>query len=932
MDSGLSQSVVCKIHQDRQGFMWFGTWDGLNRYNGYDFRVYRYKPDDPSSISDSRAEEFCQTSDGTIWVGTISGLNRFDPHTETFQRHLLELNASQTLGNNIVTGIAEASAGKLWVSTPGRGFYLYDPEEGALQHFLHDPRDSNSLSDNRIRAIVKSAEGTLWLATDYGLNRFDPERGEFRRYLFHPEDEDSLANRTQALLVEEDTLWVGTKAGLRRLDPVSAETVNYEHDPDDPSSLSNDFVSSIIRDRDGNLWVGTFGGGIDVLLPSASGFEHYQADPTDPSSLSHDFVSDLFEDDSGVMWVGTHGGGLNKVVRPAPFFETVGENPASRFSLSSPNVRSILEDRSGTVWVGTDKGLNRIDSNGTRVFRDQPSGPHRLEADAVHALLEEGSGLLWIATQAGLKRFDPQLEVFKTFPFESRLIGIRCLYLDNSGDLWLGTSNHGVLRLTAGSDLLKRFPIDGLRMEPGYAINIMRNDALNTSVLWVGTDGHGLFRVDYSSGAVQNYRHVLGESDSLSHDNISALQFDALGKLWVGTYGGGLNRLDTRSGRVTRFDQKDGLPNLLIYGIVEDDARRLWVSTNQGIVYFDPRQPIFNTLDVDDGLPSNEFNVGAYAKGSHGSLYFGSIGGLTAIFPGLMRRDDYAPPVVFTSWRVNGGPSSLGTDSGLTLPFNSGVLSLEFASLDFRLPKKNRYAYRLEGLSDGWIDLGSKRELSFPNLSPGTYSLEVRGSNSSGVWSDRTAKLQVQVLAPWWAWWWVRLIGSVSAAGTVWLLYRLSKRRAERHELAMEGEAEKRKQLQDALLRQIAADGEEGEEEKAVPWWLRQARDRLRKEFRQAPTVKELADAAGVHPDYLGRCFRQSFGVRIGEYVDQLRLEWAGEQLVGTSNKIVEIALEAGFADQSHLTRRFRKHFGITPAQYRRFSQRENSPKSQASP
>lgn len=924
VDDGLSQSVVRSIFQDRQGFLWFGTWDGLNRYDGHRFQVFRHQSHDPHTLSDSRVEAIHQTEDGLLWIGTHAGLDRFDPRSGRFVRY--SLGAESTLGDdNTVSGIVGAEGGKLWVSTSYKGLYLFNPADGSLQEFSHDPANEDSPASDAIPKMLRGHSGELWLGTGCGLDRFDPRSGRFEHYRLQDDQDGPSRNSISALaMADEGTVWFGTPMGLNRLDPASGIIQAYRHDPEDDRSLTSDSIMSLLLENDGILWVGTWGGGVCELPPSSEEFVCYRSDDADPFSLSHDFVAALLVDESGVLWLGTHGGGLSKRVRDRSFFESVGRNPGREPSLGSPRVSAIAE-ASGALWVGTDQGLDRMDSSGVHSYRPDLKNAASLGSDLVGALVAEDSKTLWVGTVIGLYRMDIQQETFQAIPFEVPRYRVRTLYLDRSGTLWAGTSTHGLLRLDREAARLVRRPVP--KTPEQYAVNVLMGDPSDPDVLWMGTENLGLHRFHPPSGTTRVYRHRDGDRQGLSHDTISALRFDADGRLWVGTYGGGLNRLDAATGTVALFDETNGLPNPIIYGILQDEAGRLWVGTNKGIVWFDPRHPTFVNLDVRDGLPTNEFNVNAHLEGSGGTLYFGSIAGLIAFYPDRMGRDDYAPPVVFTSLSLNQRPVPLPADGApFALPYRSGLLSIEFASLDFRLPLKNKYAYRFRGQSVGWINLGDVRELSFPNLSPGSYELEVRGTNSNGVWSGRTASIALEVPAPWWAWWWVRLGGLLAAAGLVWGSVRIWRSHSRRYQLALQEEVERRQYLQAALLRHIASNESVGDARKgAAPWWLRQARDRLRKEFRAAPTVKELADAAGIHPDYLGRCFREHYGIRVGEYVDRLRLEWAGRRLVGTADKIIDIALEAGFSDQSHLTRRFKRHFGVTPAQYRRFSERGTS-------
>lgn len=777
LEQGLSQSTVEGIVQDRTGFLWLITEDGLNRFDGYGFRIFKRDPSRPDSLSHNELKALAPDPAGGLWIGTFArGLNHFDPRTERFSRWSADPAQPESLGGDTVRALHVDGAGALWVGTEGGGLSRLDPGTGRFTRFRHAPGVPTSLAGDDVRALCADGAGGLWVGTTMGLDRFDPATGRFTHRI--------VGSDVRALLRDRaGRLWVGFRgAGLACLEPGAEGLRAFRPDPRDRGSLAHGAVSALAEDPWGGLWVGMDGGGLDHLAPGAQAFTHYRTDPNDAQSLSGDRVMSLLVDRAGVLWVGTYGTGVSKVDLVRKPFGLITHDPRNPDSLGAPLVWAIHEDAEGLLWVGTnDGGLDRIDRRTGRVrhFRNQPGNPAALSHNSVRVILEGRDGVLWVGTHGGgLNRFDRQTGTFQAFrhrpgdPASLSNDALRALWEDPSGDLWVGTFGGGLCRMDVRRGTFTRYQSradDRASLGSDFVRAILPDRGGH---LWIGTQGGGLDRFDPRTGRSEHFRHDPANPSSLSNDYVFALHEDREGTLWVGTFGGGLNRLDRSTGRFVAITEREGLPNNAIYGIEEDRAGRLWLSTNRGLCRFDPETGAIATFRARDGLQSDEFNGGAHACSPSGELFFGGILGLNAFRPEDVSDNPFVPPVVLTAVSVLNRPVPLGGAGAdvprltVAIPFarrlelrhRDRFVTFEFAALHFADPSRNRYAYHLDGFDQGWIQVdASRRFASYTNLDPGTYTLRVRGSNSDGIWNEAGATLIVVVAPPWWGTWWFRV-------------------------------------------------------------------------------------------------------------------------------------------------------------------------------
>lgn len=796
LEQGLSQSSVLSVFQDSRGFMWLGTEDGLNRYDGISFTTYRYDPSDSSSLPNNMVWAIAEDRDGDLWIGTEGGgVARWDRQSDRFVRIGGPAAGSAGLSPR-VRALHVAEDASLWIGTKDAGLARLEPRSGSLQRYRNDPGDATSLSHDGVYAIVPDRAGRLWVGTDGGLNRLDPRTGKFVRYVHDAARPDSLSDdRIRAIFEDRDgRLWVGTLGGgLNRLEPSGERFRRYLHDSAQPASLGHDRVRSILEDGAGRLWIGT-DGGLELLDRQRAAFQHYRNDPTDPGSLGDSNVMSLYQDRGGLLWVGTRSAGVHKWNPATWSFGHRTSLPSNPAGLGDKMVTSFAEDRAGTIWIGTfGAGLHTMDRLSGEIRRLTAPTAAGL-SDRVMSLASDPEGQLWIGTMdAGLSQLDPttgRVTTYRHVPGDPRSLsadGVMALVLDNLGDLWVGTYGGGLDRFDASTGSFERFRHDP--NNPGSLgadiVTCLLQD--KSGALWVGTDGGGLSLFEGRSGEFIRFAHDPTNAASLGSNAVFSLHLDSGGRLWVGTRGAGLALLVARSGASAtfkHFTQREGLANDVVYGILPDGDGQLWLSTNNGLSRFDPRSGAFKNYDASHGLQSREFNFGAHYRSGSGELFFGGINGFNAFNPQRLAGNSHVPPVVLTSFLKNNRAAETGEPlwqlDRIELDHRDDVVTLEFAALDYAAPRRNRYAYRLEGFDPEWVDLGNEHRVTYTNLPPGSYRFRVRAANSDGVWNEAGLGLPMLVPAPVWRRWWAYAGYALTFGGGLLGFVRVQQRKLER--------------------------------------------------------------------------------------------------------------------------------------------------------
>ena len=770
LEDGLSQSSVMAMLQDNQGFMWFGTEDGLNRFDGQSFETFRPVQGDPTSLSDGWVSSLALDPNGDIWVGTRQGgLNRYNSRTGTFTRYQHNPEEKNSLSNNNVHAIFFDAQGALWAGTDA-GLDLFNAESGAFEHFQlpggeslpvfsvvsgkdgtfwlgtakglwqFDPKQGAILASpvgkdvGTVRWILIYPDGTLWLAASKGLVHFLPTQGEWQ--WIRTEDGLSYEDVRSLLLAPSGMIWIGTTYGLNLLDPTTGKFVQYFHQPQNANSISADFVHSLFLSQDQILWVGTYGGGLSLYDPLANKFEHFSSDPEKLNGLSNNLVFSISPGVDGAIWLATYGSGLDRFDPDSATFTNFRHDSNDMDSLRSDYLWSVLAAQDGSVWVGTIEGLDRLDPvSGKFVhYTHDSQGSGDLPGAAVYNVYEDRQGIIWVGTNNGLAKYDAESQRF-----------IR--YLETGDE----------------TGLLDGSVTDIIQTRDG--------------MIWLATFSGGASQLDPATGAFKHYISDPRVSGKLSNNSVLALHEDSSGVLWLGTAGGGLNRYNPEEDSFTAFTDRDGLPNNVVYGILEDQEGQLWLSTNLGIARFHPATGTTTNYTTADGLQSNEFNMGAFAKDSDGRMYFGGVNGFNVFKPQEVVANSFVPLLGLVSVTQNGKAVSVETPpeklKEITLRYPDNSFEFEFAALSYSQVDKNHYAYMLEGVDDEWFFAGSNRGGRYANLPGGTYILRMKAANADGVWNEEGISLQVMVIPPFWQrWWFYALCVSAMSLGIVGV-YRL---------------------------------------------------------------------------------------------------------------------------------------------------------------
>ncbi|MCP4104207.1 MAG: GHKL domain-containing protein [Desulfobacteraceae bacterium] len=753
------------ITQDKYGFMWFATQDGLNRYNGYDFKIFKHVPGDKNSLSGNHIIAVYEDKDGVLWIGTNGGgLNRYNTGRETFVHYKHDSDDPMSISDNRVTAICEDNLGELWVGTE-KGLNKFDRKTKKFKRYQNDINVKDSLSFDNIKTIHKDGKGLLWIGTKNGLNRYDPEHDNFIHYKHDPADPKSISdNSVWSIYDDGNFLWICTfGGGLNRFDRNDGTFTRYIHIPD-KNSVNDNYTTRVYKDKHGVLWIGTKSGGLNRFDQLIEYFSHYQHNYQDRHSLSHNYITAIYEDMSGVIWIGTLAGGLNKFKKLSlkNSIEYYTHIPNNNKSLSNQTVWSVIEDKERFVWIGTDKGVNRFDRTNKEFkyyFNDL--------TDSVRVIYEDRDGILWFGTfSEGLLRYDrntKNMKRYKTNPDNPSALSsntIISIYEDSMGILWLGSWDGGLNKFDRINETFKNY-----KKEPHNPYSLSNNIVRcvyedSRKNLWIGTND-GLNKLDRKTQKFDKYRANENETKSLSNNTVRCIYEGRNGDIWIGT-NGGLNNFNTVTGEFESYRESDGLVNETVYGILEDLYGTLWLSTNKGLSSFDPISESFRNYDVRDGLQSNEFNAGAYHKNRNGELFFGGINGFNIFHPYVTKLNKKnTPSVILTEFQKFYQDVKFDEPiqdiEEIILSRKDMIFSFNFATVDYTDSRKNQYKYKLENFDREWINAKTRRSAAYTNLDPGKYIFKVKGSNSDGIWSNEIST-SVIVIPSWWETWWFKAI------------------------------------------------------------------------------------------------------------------------------------------------------------------------------
>lgn len=775
-EQGLSNSTIEAIAQDYRGFIWIGTRDGLNLYDGKQNTVFR-KSKKKGSISDNFIKYIYEDKAHTLWIGTINGLNQYDQSTKTFTSFLHQPGKNTSISGNRINCILEDQQRNLWIATDN-GLNVLDRKTGQFKRLS---LTAGNGAAQAVSYIFQDKSGRIWAATPMGLSSYDGAQKKFVTSLPNPQ--------LKIKVIQQDgdgKLWLATEnSGLVLFDPLTYTYITYRHKDADPSSLGNDQVLSLVVDKAGKVWVGTINGGLNIFDKKTSSFIKYTYEPGKIAGLSQRTISSIFEDRQGNFWIGTHRGGVNLYNPDAKKFNVFREEP-NGYGLSYNDVKCFEEDHKGQIWVGTDGGgLNLFnEKNGTfKTYRNRINDPSSLSSDAVLDLTEDQQHRLWVATWGGgLNLLNTSSGVFTRFmhrendPTSISSNYVQNVYEDSKHKLWVGTYFGGLNRFDPSTSTFTRINTDptGKTRLKGNNIVAINEDAGGN--LWIGTDDGGLNRLD---ARTQQFSHYFDREDR--KPDIRVIFTDHKKRLWIGQ--SGLYLYDAAKNKFNLFTDKAGLGHNFIKGITEDQSGNLWISTANGLVKLDPETKKTNTYNTGDGLQAMEFEVNAYMKTRSGEIFFGGINGFNTFRPEDIKNNKYVPPVYLTGFQlfnqevtIDSADSPLQQDISLTetlkLNYKQSSLSFTFAALNYLAPENNTYAFKLIGLDKTFNYTSSGNKAYYTNLSPGEYEFVVIAANNDGVWNHTGTRIKIIITPPWWLTWWAKLLLLAVVAGTAYAIIR----------------------------------------------------------------------------------------------------------------------------------------------------------------
>ncbi|MBN1990049.1 MAG: SpoIIE family protein phosphatase [Bacteroidales bacterium] len=759
VNEGLSQTTITDVLIDSYGFMWVGTQDGLNRYDGYGFKSYRHQPLDSTTISSNYIYSLCEDSDRNIWVATAQGLSCFVREKGRFKTYISSIDKVNTLSSNRVFNVMQDRQGYIWAKTL-ESLDRLDIRTGQVIRYSHFNDYFTFPSENNSFGILEDSRGRLWVGTKDGLLYFDRALQMFKRYQFDSKNTTSLSNNQVKSLFEDSQgiIWIGTENGLNRYNPSADSFTRFYYSGLQGAVAQENVVNTIGQDINDQIWLGT-DRGLCYLNLTTNKFSLFSGLYNQENKVIQTPVTSLVQDDNKIMWIGSLQG-LIKWDQKSQKFRTYTTGRNGNPLFENNFVASITQSSDEVIWVGTwGAGIFRYDRKrqiATRYY----TGDNRkgITNDYVHAILKTRNGQIIIGTRDGVLQYLPKEDRFVNF-FSLRRVDdhgafsknrVYDIAEDKNGRIWFAT-RLGLYAVDENKLLSFYHDADNANSISSSEIYSLLIDS--SGDIWIGTI-NGLNRLSATDFSVTRYMRGAEEASHqlLSNDVVSLAQ-DGKGFVWVGT-SSGVHRLNKSTGSIIHLSEKDGLPNNLIYAIEPDNNAGIWVSTNWGIAKIDTTSWQVTPFGVFDGLQGYEYNIGASYQSPQGEIFFGGVSGLNSFIPDSIAVNTAIPPIVFTTLEVIGpeGKLEMPLDgkSEVVIPSGFNLFTIEFSALDFSRPEKNIYAYKLIGVQDQWVDIGGKRYATFSNLREGSYTLWVRGANGDGVWNNTGSALKIIVRTSFW--------------------------------------------------------------------------------------------------------------------------------------------------------------------------------------
>jgi len=775
---GLSSSDVLCVLQDYKGYMWIGTYGGLNRYDGLNFIQYLNNPSDSSSLSGNYIRAIFEDHNKNLFIGSNLGLSLYNRDLDCFVNYIYD--KSSTLYNLriVVRKITEDSTGNLWLATDD-GLVCFNRLNNKVIRYRHNPDDPGSIGNNSLECSFFDRSGRLWITASNELDLLNPETGTFEHITQFGEQLENVTGLYLTDIIEDrdGNIWFGSTKGLFCLenqpDKNKFKLVYFKNNPVDPNSISNDRVKSLFVDDDGNLWIGTENGGINLYNRETNQFLQYRIDEYDPMSLNNESIQAFAKDRNNNLWVSTYGGGVNISVKNSDFIIHYRNLPGAPQSLSYNIVSCFFEDHFNRKWIGTDGGgLNLFNDKTGRFtrFNIKNSG---INSNAILCMAEGTETQMWIGTWAGgLVSYNYKSNTFKSLTTQNSKIPDNSIYAvvkDKSGNLWLGSFEHGLIYYQLKENKFFAYTQENSAIA-NARITVVRID--NKGQLYLGaTSCLQVFNPETKQFITYTDK-IPDDSKYLSNSSIYDILVQNDTTVWIAT-SFGLDRFNPVTGSFKKYYKKDGLPDNTIFGLILDKSGILWLTTNAGVCRFDYIHNNYKNFTTSDGIQGYEFYGKCMLRTKNDNILAGGHNGFNIISPEKFLENKNIPEVIITDFYIFNKPAKIGIEGSplkkqisetkkIILTHKQSVLTFYFSVMDFTAPGKNQYAYMMERFDKDWIYSGNKREATYTNLNPGEYVFHVKGSNNDGVWNETGTSIFITILCPWWSTWWFRLI-AVSA-------------------------------------------------------------------------------------------------------------------------------------------------------------------------
>ncbi|MBN2485659.1 MAG: response regulator [Bacteroidales bacterium] len=809
VNEGLSSNFVNCFLQDRKGFMWIGTRDGLNRFDGNEFKIFRYNPDDTNSLSSNIIESIFEDNNGYLWIGTHEGLNILKTETGEFIRLMNDPYNSNSLCYNETRDVVQTNDSTYWIATYGGGIdklvITFKPMlKYQFTHYNSNLAKNFYISENHVNDLFIDSDNTLWAGLQrdgiiaYSVNDdwfYTPD------YINSFKEKDTRATVNMINEDNEKNLWFGTwELGFFKVDKKLKTVKGYNFDKEKNNLFYNYIARCLSIDcNNNNIWLGSFGGGLIKFNKVTDEYIQYFNDPLRSTSLGHNIVWNLYIDNSGTLWVGTWGAGISQLDLNRAKFVHYTHEPDNPNSIAGNTVNNIFVDYTGKIWISTfESGISIFDKNTGKFsnLRYDPSNPQGLSTNTVWSVYvdpAEKGEIAWIATDVEFVRYNLKLNTFKKYkyleanpndPKAPSFTNTRSVFIDSYDTLWLTTWGGGLNKFDRKTENFTHYrhnPLDPHSIS-NDAVLIAFEDSYRN--LWFGTSNSGLDLYDRKNQKFKHYRFDKNNPSGINSNNILCIFECKQKKLWIGTTDG-LNLYKREDNSFTSYTVKNGFPNNTINSIEEDDSNNLWIGTNAGISCFNPSTGAIVNYDKYDGL-ENTYTLNASAKTADGYMLFGGTNGFDIFHPEHITKSQFTPPVAITNFRLfnraveinkeyNGKvllTKTIEETKQIVLSHKHKEIGFDFASLHYPAPEKNLYKYKLEGFNDEWVFTNSSRRFAiFSNLEPGKYTFKVQGTNNDGVWNPNEATIAITVLPPFWKTWWFVLIASIAAIACILGLY-----------------------------------------------------------------------------------------------------------------------------------------------------------------